>query len=158
MIDTHYCYRPPVLDAETFRSFSRDVAKLVAAAARPRVNARGFDGTGEPIITDDRIVLNGDAEAGQEHEPLVIERVFQGRVRDRLGFFFCKTNGKPYDLLVVAALYAFVRWFPAARFRTDSRSAELADGFDLFRNAICPELPDSFLNLLNLPFGEPLAS
>lgn len=135
MIDTHYCYRPPVFDAEAFRSLSHDVARL-AEAVRSRVRVRGFDGTGSPTITDEKVVLNGDAEAGLEHEPLVIERVFQGRLRKGVGFSFCKTNGKPYDVLVVAVLYALIWRFNDVKFVSDSNEAELEPGFALFHSVL----------------------
>lgn len=135
MIDTHYIYRPKVLPADAFSKFAADVAHLIAAAPSG-VRVRGFDGTGEPTVTDAMIALNGDAATGQEHEPLVIEQAYTGRLREGVGFAFAKTNGKAYDVLVVAILYALVARFPEARFATDSSAAEIQAGFDLFRRVL----------------------
>ena len=58
---------------------------------------KGGDGTGRPEIGNDRIVFNGDASKGEDHETMVLER--QGG-----GFQFCKTARKPYDRFVKAVL------------------------------------------------------
>ena len=58
---------------------------------------KGGDGTGRPEIGNDRIMFNGDASKGEDHETMVLER--QGN-----GFQFCKTARKPYDRFVKALL------------------------------------------------------
>src|SRR4051794_1110807 len=98
MVDTHYIYRPHVLSAAPFPASTSDVSRLLAAAPAGLL-VRGFDGIGDPIVTDSKVVLNGDATTGLDLEPLIVERVFAGRLRDGVGFSFCKTNGKPYDIL-----------------------------------------------------------
>ena len=47
-------------------------------------------------------------------------------------FDFCKTHGKPYDLIVVATLYCFLHHFPTCKFCSDSTLDELKPGFDFF--------------------------
>lgn len=133
MIDSHYMYRPPVLDAETFAAFVADAEKLLRDA-RAEVYLAGEDGTGKPELDDYRIAFNGDGSVGLDCEPLVIEQTFTGRRRpgEQECFSFVKTNGKPYDVAVVAVLYNFIYHFPACKFLTDSEQAELKPGFDLF--------------------------
>lgn len=133
MIDTHYLYRPPALDANTFRAFAADVDKLLRAA-QADVFLAGEDGTGKPEVDDYRIAFNGDGSVGADHEPLIIEQTFTGRRRpnEEECFSFVKTQGKPYDKVVVAVLYAFLYHFPSCKFVTDSKQDELKPGFDLF--------------------------
>ena len=58
---------------------------------------KGGDGYGEPIIDDNRIIFNGDAEKYEDYETFCIN------TRD-LGFHFCKTARQPYDLAVCLCL------------------------------------------------------
>lgn len=72
---------------------------------------RGPEGLGLPVVTDDRIALNGSAFRGEAGDPFVLERrsasgvVVQsaagavGRAVHR-----CDTRGQPYDLAVCALL------------------------------------------------------
>jgi hypothetical protein len=139
VIDTHYVYRPKALDAGRFRLFVADVRSVMEA--RPaKLSLCGFAGEGEPLVDDDQIVFNGDARLGAHCEPLVIQRVdTHSRERDGEHFTFCKTNGKPYDAIVVAVLYALIHRFPNVRFVSDSKLDELKDGFDLFFHACRPD-------------------
>ena len=141
MIDTHYMYRPPVLDADTFAVFIADCRKLLAALP-VEVVLRSEQGVGKPTVSNRRIGFNGDRERGLEHEPLVIEQTYtrspQDRMRNGVFFDFCKTNGKPYDIIVVAILYAFIHRLPTCKFVSDSKLAELKPGFDLFFNTCRP--------------------
>src|SRR5205823_5924443 len=110
--------------------------------AVPENVARGKDGTGEPEVTARLVAFNGDASQGLEHEPLIIEQTYTlrppSRMRDGVFFDFCETNGKPYDILVAAALYALVHHFPTCRFASDSKEEELRPGFDLFGSVCKP--------------------
>jgi hypothetical protein len=68
---------------------------------------RGFDGTGAPEFTKERISFNGDGGNGFDHETFYIAakrelESWQGP--DRLGWAFCKTAHKPYDIVVTACL------------------------------------------------------
>ena len=58
---------------------------------------KGGDGYGEPIIDDNCIIFNGDAEKYEDYETFCIN------TRD-LGFHFCKTARQPYDLAVCLCL------------------------------------------------------
>lgn len=52
----------------------------------------GWDGTGEPTVTDKAIMFNGDSKHDLDHESFVLN--------DQIGFCFCKTARKPYDYAV----------------------------------------------------------
>lgn len=52
----------------------------------------GWDGTGEPTVTDKAIMFNGDIKHDLDHESFVLN--------DQIGFCFCKTARKPYDYAV----------------------------------------------------------
>lgn len=138
MIDTHYIYRPKILDSGEFRDFVSDVRAIVAQKPST-LRLCGMDGLSDPVITEGVVVLNGDRRRGLEHETLVIEQTATlSRERDGVHFEFCKTNGKPYDVVVVAVLYAFLQHFPQCKFVSDSKIDELKPGFDLFFNACQP--------------------
>lgn len=141
MIDTHFFYRPPALDPFAFKAFIADVRRLIAAAPA-NIELRGREGFGKPEVSVHRVALNGDASCGAEHEPLILEQTYTlrppSRMREGVFFDFCKTNGKSYDLVVVAVLYAFLYHFPSCKFVSDSSQDELKPGFDLFFAACNP--------------------
>jgi len=53
---------------------------------------RGGDGSGSPDFTNEFISFNGDGSKGLDHETFYFDGVTD--------FSFCKTNHKPYDLIV----------------------------------------------------------
>lgn len=99
---SHHWRRPTELTAGTFRAAAHDVCKLLASSP---VELAGFDGTGSPIIGDDRIVINGRTPlACEPFEIALVEFDRRGNSEVRS---FCKTEGLPYDLIVKAALIVF---------------------------------------------------
>lgn len=152
---THYWYRPPTLEAERFAAFARDVQALLDAlpdhtgllwpSANRTVVICGGDGTGEPVITDARVILNGCDEFAldEAHEGFCVEREFDpegwtcwdehGRAIE-----FCKTARKPYDLLVTAALIALKARFPEVEVRSDGDVQDWAAGRTLYERVIGP--------------------
>lgn len=67
----------------------------------------GFDGTGAPTLNKDEISFNGQGP-DFDHETFYIpakrELPYDGASPDRLGWAFCKTARKPYDIVVTACL------------------------------------------------------
>jgi hypothetical protein len=64
----------------------------------------GWDGTGEPTVTDKAIMFNGNARCNLDHESFILN--------DQIGFCFCKTAKKPYDYAVRTILReAFIRGY-----------------------------------------------
>lgn len=96
---THSWNRPTELPAEAFAKASDHCRKILELIGVPLA---GFDGTGEPIFTDDSIVFNGARAASCE--PFEIHQTtFDQRGRQEF-FEFVKTNRAPYDICVKAAL------------------------------------------------------
>lgn len=63
----------------------------------PDIKICGWDGTGEPTITKESIMFNGDEAEGLDHETFSL-------YGDCGKFNFTKTARKPYDILVKAVL------------------------------------------------------
>ncbi len=63
MIDSHYIYRPPALDAETFAAFVGDAEKVLRDA-QSEVYLAGENGTGKPELDNYRVAFNGDGSMG----------------------------------------------------------------------------------------------
>jgi len=94
---THHWERPTEFPAEAFAKASAD-AKIVMK--KSGVLLAGFEGGGEPVFTSDAIMFNGKAPC----EPFEIHAVeFDDRGRERF-FGHCKTEHRPYDLVVKAVL------------------------------------------------------
>jgi len=87
----------------------------------------GWDGTGEPEMSFDTLGFNGCGDDGHETFRINAKRVlpFDGAPRDRLGWAFCKTANKPYDIVVTAMLTYLV-----AKFDFDVGSDGNADDWD----------------------------
>jgi hypothetical protein len=67
----------------------------------------GFDGTGEPILSKEKISFNGQGP-DLDHETFYFdakrELPYENARPDQLGWRFCKTAHKPYDAVVTACL------------------------------------------------------
>ncbi len=68
---------------------------------------KGGLGEGTPIINESQIWFNGDDKTGMGHETFGIQW-FPSGGKD---FGFCKTNRKPYDVLVCVSLLAMQESF-----------------------------------------------
>ena len=64
----------------------------------------GGDGYGNPAFSRGKVVFNGSAEDGESYETFSI-------VPTDGEYDFCKTNEKPYNLLVCLMLIAFKHYF-----------------------------------------------
>lgn len=96
---THYWLRPTELPPDKFASAVQDIHRLLPTLNVPLA---GFEGTGEPILTDDTLMFNGAGGAACEpFEVHAVEFDRHGRPEKRA---YCKTEGLPYDRAVKAAL------------------------------------------------------
>jgi len=96
---THYWQRPAVLPADRFGAAAADVRRLL-----PTLNVvlAGPLGEGPAVLEEDRIAFNGAGPEGCESfEICQIEAPL--RQEQRI-LSFCKTQRRPYDLAVRAAL------------------------------------------------------
>jgi hypothetical protein len=122
---THYWeWTHPIADQERFSSWSREVAFLLQHLpaygynGRDPLVIRSFKGDGEPRCSDEEVSFNGDYTMGQDlgHEGF---RITFADLKEENHFNCCKTAGKPYDLLVTAALIRFAYYFPDAIITSD---------------------------------------
>lgn len=154
---THYWRRAPRLSTDAFKLFVGDVRDLAAAVAEKGIKLAGGAGGGEPEITNQEVCFNGLGEEDM-FETFFIDRVFQGAsfdLPDAQGryFVFCKTSQKPYDLMVVASLFAAkYRFGDQFIFSSDGRLKDgnvsaLQDGYDLWIKTCNPVNPPALIDL-----------
>lgn len=102
---THHWKRPTELPIAAFRKAAADCRLLLDAAS---IDLAGFDGTGPPLLSEERIIFNGTAPAACE--PFEVAAVEFDR-RGRPEFFgHCKTEHLPYDLYVKASLIVLAHY------------------------------------------------
>ena len=89
------------IDAERWNE-AIELGKACAEASG--VEIAGYDGTGEPIFTDNEIGFNGKGDE-LSHEAFCLES--EGRYTHG----FCKTARKPYDIVVCCFLLALKKVF-----------------------------------------------
>lgn len=136
---THYYYTPTTIDPLVFDVFANDVLKLTEAAGVPLA---GWDGTDAPEITAKTVGLNGVGD--DSHETFRVSQTWEppypayrphtddeGRV-----FHFCKTNRKPYDVVVVAALIALKHRLGEAVHISSDGDEEWAEGKALAQSTL----------------------
>jgi len=106
---THYWRRPTELPAKPFERAVTDCRKLLPQLGIPLA---GGDGTGTPEFDSDAHAFNGAAlvfnGVGEEsYETFDLSRIVDNPRNEPMVFCFCKTDQKPYDLVVQAALIVF---------------------------------------------------
>ena len=124
---THYYKRQRELTDEETNDIMRDVR---AVLTKNTVPLGGWDGTGEVELNDDTVRLNGVGEEGHETY----------RFPGDLGFDFCKTARKPYDVVVTAILICIADQTDAIDVSSDGWAEEWQDGLELAQAATGREL------------------
>lgn len=80
--------------------FLQDIRLLIAFAATAKnIEICGWDGTGEPTITNRLISLNGANKDNLDGQTFTLESDYK-----KSPVCYCQTNGKPYDNVVCAIL------------------------------------------------------
>ena len=79
-------------DKPITQDFIDAVNSIIAEARKNGISICGWDGTGEPEVTLERIALNGPEEYDLGHESFVLT--------NKAEWNFCKTACKPYDYAV----------------------------------------------------------
>ncbi len=79
-------------DEPITQEFVDAVNKIIADARKKGITICGWDGTGEPEVTLERVALNGPEENDLGHETFAITNESEWN--------FCKTALKPYDYAV----------------------------------------------------------
>jgi len=117
---THYWTQPRDLTPEEMGDIGASVRKIIATATDGRkvldgyrgtpgvpLQIAGGDGEGPPQITKEVISINGkgpDLDHEAFYLPAKRELPYDGADPSRLGWAFCKTARKPYDIVVTACL------------------------------------------------------
>ena len=91
--------RESELPKDGFAGAVEDCKNVLRAIGVPLA---GFQGSGQPIFSEDAIVFNGAAGAGCE--PFEIHQIEFDRLGRKVVRGFCKTEHAPYDICVQAAL------------------------------------------------------
>ena len=136
---THYWRRPQDLDMEKFKAAVEDCKVVCDKLSIPLGD---WDGKGEPVFTYTEIALNGkgdDDSCETFHVPQHIESSQyqepneQGRYID-----FCKTNYRPYDIVVQCCLLVFQHHFPDDEFviSSDGGESEWKDAHDMCESTL----------------------
>lgn len=80
-------------DKPITKEFCDKVKDIINDSERRGIKIRNGMGQGKPVVTKNKILLNGDETFGLDHETFAITN------KER-GFNFCKTARKPYDYTV----------------------------------------------------------
>lgn len=73
--------------------FCEKVNEIIKNSEKKGIKIRNGLGANKPIVTMDKILINGDGNHELDHETLAITNT-------ESGFDFCKTARKPYDYTV----------------------------------------------------------
>lgn len=103
------------------------VADTLAIFKNSPVALAGPMGSGEPVANFDEIAFNGDNENDEDHETFRIESATRSMA-------FCKTQMKPYDVVVVAVLVAVVA-NNAGEVSSDGNYEDWAEGIALYEHS-----------------------
>lgn len=132
---THYWHRESILSQPEFNLLVEDVKKIIHLSNIP---IKGWNGKGEPELTNNTIRFNGEPSC----ETFSITRSIASQSKkwesptNNLYFNFCKTNREPYDTVVVACLVALKKHFPNSKISSDGSPDELQVGINLAIKAI----------------------
>lgn len=103
----------------------------------------GWNGFGKPIFNDEEVSFNGSGDE-LSHETCLIEK--ESPIDE---FNFCKTNRKPYDLMVVAVLLSANKNLGHS-FHSDGDLDDLRVGIDFYTMVTGYHISDSeILDMLN---------
>ena len=69
------------------------VCEIIADCDEKGIKIRNWKGEGNPVVTLDKIEINGDGQYELDHETCYFDN-------EKTGFEFCKTARKPYDYAV----------------------------------------------------------
>jgi hypothetical protein len=149
LVYCHYWGRPAELSLSGFRTFAQECVRRRRALGVPWLGLLGgvkignAFGQGRPMFRQGVISFDGRPS----DEPLSIHRLFhepqQEPDRFNLYWDFVKTNQKPYDDLVVAALVSFEMHFAGAALSSEGGKRDWARGIALYERAAGRQAPGS---------------
>ncbi len=125
---------------EKFAEFSKRARKIIDTAKAEGVKIAGIwgDGLDEEIVDSTQVSFNGFNEGAYETFSINFEMLEDLRN----DFSFCKTNHRPYDVVVVAVLTAATEVFDETIFRVSSDGTEedWVEGERLYARAMAGEV------------------
>jgi len=135
---THYwTYNPnEIKDTEELRMRFRAAVFIIKLAHKTIKREklcviRGGLGVGKPIMNESQVWFNGDEKTGMDHETFDMKWYPEGGIAKD----FCKTNRKPYDILVCVSLIAFKYFFNNPKvfnFSSDGDNSDWEEAKDLY--------------------------
>lgn len=145
---THYFTQKRDYTAEEFAQVSEDIGIILSYVENEQgIAIRGGSGEGKPEFVPDAISFNG---AGADaHENFYIERertLEEWQTPDRLGWGFCKTARKSYDIAVVACLCYLATVAESHDVSSDGDGQDFVQGLELARQAL-----PRYANMLDIP-------
>lgn len=125
---THYWEsKEPNFNEEKFVEFSQDCEKILALAKQDGIKLAGGLGEAEPITNEKIVWFNGVGD--ESHESFSMNQ-------NEGDFDFCKTNNKPYDIVVTACLVMLKHHFrESVKVSSDGTPLEWLPGLNLARAA-----------------------
>jgi len=117
---THYWKNTAVATAGQWQAFKADFAKVVRKARAKGIAVAGWNGSGAPVISDEKVSFNGRGDDGSYETCRIAPGIEE--------FSFCKTARRPYDDVVVAALTLARHHLPGFMWTSDGDVEEHADG------------------------------
>lgn len=109
---THY-WDHDYIESDVWNQLVSDARKIIKAAAD--IPLGNYRGEGSPELTDERIALNGKGEYSYESFILTPEPT---------SYDFCKTEFRPYDVVVTTILLRATLTIPGFRIRSDGEYGE----------------------------------
>lgn len=102
---THYWTQPKDFTSQEMGDIAASIRLIIREADCDIVGPHGDEGS-PPVLTKKNIAFNGRDENSHETFYLGAKRElpYDGADPERLGWTFCKTANKPYDVVVVACL------------------------------------------------------
>lgn len=139
---THHWTQLRDFAAEEFAEITQDVLAILTYAEQ-RHGIAICDGAASPgtrpKVTDAYIAFNGTDLGDLGHEGFAIERsrtLESWQRPDQLGWSFCKTARKPYDVAVTAVLCYLASVVRSHDVSSDGRGADFVAGLALAREAL----------------------
>lgn len=120
------------------QKIAEDAAAIVNTST---VAIHGWDGNGDPLITDIEIRLNGSEKLGEDYETFTLGA--------RSSWGFCKTGHAPYDEVVTAILISVMLNDFSAKIGSDGNFDEWVSGVALYEKAVRSLTDDELLRVKN---------
>lgn len=113
---------------EEFKAVLVDCSKIIAN--KGDIGIFGEYGTGNPEFTETGICFNGDVSHGLAHE------AFYFAPEESYVYSFCKTEKKPYDLIVGSVLISLANRMKGFKFSSDGQMAEWQPIFNFYESNV----------------------